>query len=75
MPELAVVLAAYNEAENLAPLVEAMEDIGQPLPLVVVDDDSQDGTGPPNSSPLDSAKSWWSIVRTAWDLVRHHKQV
>ena len=45
LPELAVVLATYNEAENLAPLVEALENLGQDLLLVVVDDDSQDGTG------------------------------
>lgn len=45
MPELAVVIATYNEAENLAPLVEALEDLGQDLHLVVVDDDSPDGTG------------------------------
>ena len=40
-----MVIATYNEAENLAPLVEALEDLGQELHLVVVDDDSPDGTG------------------------------
>ncbi len=45
LPELAVVLPTYNEAENLAPLVEALEDLGEDLLLVVVDDDSHDGTG------------------------------
>ena len=45
MPELAVVIATYNEAENLGPLVEALENLGQDLHLVVVDDDSPDGTG------------------------------
>ena len=45
MPELALVLATYNEAENLPPLVEALEDLGDDLHLVVVDDDSPDGTG------------------------------
>ena len=45
LTELAVVLATYNEAENLVPLVEALEGLGQDLLLIVVDDDSQDGTG------------------------------
>jgi dolichol-phosphate mannosyltransferase len=45
LPELALVLATYNEAENLPPLVEALEESGEDLHLVVVDDDSPDGTG------------------------------
>ena len=45
MTELAVILATYNEAENLTQLVEALEDLGEDLQLVVVDDDSPDGTG------------------------------
>ena len=44
MPELALVLATYNEAENLPPLVEALEESREDLHLVV-DDDSPDGTG------------------------------
>ena len=40
-----MVLATYNEAENLPPLVEALEESGEDLHLVVVDDDSPDGTG------------------------------
>ena len=45
MPELAVILATYNEAENLGQLVEALECLELDLQLVVVDDDSPDGTG------------------------------
>ena len=45
MPELAVVLATYNEAENLPQLVEALEGLGEDLQIVVVDDNSPDGTG------------------------------
>ena len=45
MPELALVLATYNEAENLPLLVESLEESGEDLHLVVVDDDSPDGTG------------------------------
>ena len=45
LTELAVILATYNEAENLTQLVEALEDLGEDLQLVVVDDDSPDGTG------------------------------
>ena len=45
MPELAVVLATYNEADNLGRLVEALESLEIDLQLVVVDDNSPDGTG------------------------------
>ena len=45
LTELAVILATYNEAENLTQLVEALEDLGEDLQLVVVDDDSPDRTG------------------------------
>ena len=45
LPELAVILATYNEAENLPLLVEALEGLGEDLQLVVVDDCSPDGTG------------------------------
>lgn len=44
MTELAVVLATYNEADNLVPLVEALENLGEDLELFLVDDNSQDGT-------------------------------
>ena len=42
--QLAVVLATYNEVDSLAPLVEALESLGEDLCLIVVDDNSQDGT-------------------------------
>ena len=45
MSELAVILATYNEAENLTHLVEALESLREDLQLVVVDDNSPDGTG------------------------------
>ncbi len=45
LTELAVILATYNEAENLTQLVEALESLGEDLQLVAVDDDSPDGTG------------------------------
>ena len=44
MPELTLVLATGNEAKNLPPLFEALEESGEDLHLVV-DDDSPDGTG------------------------------
>ena len=40
-----MILATYNEAENLTQLIEALEGIGEDLQLVVVDDNSPDGTG------------------------------
>lgn len=42
--ELAVVLATYNEADNLMVLIEALEGLDQELQIVVVDDNSPDGT-------------------------------
>lgn len=45
MPELAVIIATYNEADNLGQLVEALEGLEEDLQLVVVDDNSPDGTG------------------------------
>lgn len=42
--ELAVVLATYNEADNLPVLVKALEGLDQDLHIVVVDDNSPDGT-------------------------------
>ena len=40
-----MILATYNEAENLTQLVEALESPREDLQLVVVDDNSPDGTG------------------------------
>jgi dolichol-phosphate mannosyltransferase len=45
VPELAVIIATYNEADNLGQLVDALEGLELDLQLVVVDDDSPDGTG------------------------------
>ena len=44
MPELAILLATYNEAENLPRLVAVLEGLGLDLHLLVVDDNSPDGT-------------------------------
>jgi dolichol-phosphate mannosyltransferase len=40
-----VVVPTYNEAENLAPLVSAILALDTGLEILVVDDDSPDGTG------------------------------
>jgi dolichol-phosphate mannosyltransferase len=46
MPRTLLTLATYNERENLRPLVEALLALGIPdLDLLVVDDNSPDGTG------------------------------
>lgn len=56
MPELAVILATYNEADNLGQLVEALEGLGEDLQIVVVDDDSPTGQALSlNSCRFDSA--------------------
>ena len=41
----AVVLPTYNEAENIRPLIRALLDAEPTLTVVVVDDNSPDGTG------------------------------
>ena len=45
VPELAIILATYNEADNLGQLVEALESLELDLQLVVADNNSPDGTG------------------------------
>ena len=43
--QLTIVIPTYNEAENLPRLVPALFDLGLDLRLLVVDDNSPDGTG------------------------------
>jgi dolichol-phosphate mannosyltransferase len=44
--KLVVVLPTYNEAENVAPMSEALFGLGVPgLDILIVDDESPDGTG------------------------------
>lgn len=46
MPRIMVVLPTYNEAPNLARMIEALRALGVPdLQMLVVDDNSPDGTG------------------------------
>ncbi|MHC4711779.1 MAG: polyprenol monophosphomannose synthase [Planctomycetota bacterium] len=40
-----VGIATYNEAENIGPLVRAILDLGLGLDVLVIDDNSPDGTG------------------------------
>ncbi len=42
---LFVVVATYNERENIAPLLAGLRDVGPRTQIVVVDDNSPDGTG------------------------------
>jgi len=46
MPELAVVAPTYNEAQNVRPLLDALEAalVGIDFEIIFVDDDSPDGT-------------------------------
>ena len=45
-PELSVIVPSFNERDNIAPLVEKLEAAlaGIPFEVIVVDDDSPDGT-------------------------------
>ena len=47
MPQLSVIVPAYNERDNLAPLTAALASAldGTDYEVVIVDDDSPDGTG------------------------------
>jgi dolichol-phosphate mannosyltransferase len=45
MPEVSVVLPTYNERDNIGPLIEAiLANLDWPTQIIVVDDDSPDGT-------------------------------
>ncbi|AMV38936.1 polyprenol monophosphomannose synthase [Planctomyces sp. SH-PL62] len=44
-PRVVVSLATYNEAENVAPLIEAIRDFAPDAAVLVIDDNSPDGTG------------------------------
>src|SRR5262249_20742900 len=47
-PDLSIVIPAYNEVENLAPLLAelraALDKVARPYEIVLVDDGSRDGT-------------------------------
>lgn len=45
MADTLVVIATYNEKENLAPLVKAVARLSVPLDILIIDDNSPDGTG------------------------------
>ena len=41
----ALVLPTYNERENIAAMVAAIQALPTPIHIIVVDDNSPDGTG------------------------------
>lgn len=45
MPETLVILPTFNERENLTPLIEMLVDLPLELGVLIVDDNSPDGTG------------------------------
>ena len=44
-PKLLISLATYNEAGNLKPLVETIRQFAPDSSILVIDDNSPDGTG------------------------------
>ncbi len=44
-PELLISLATYNEAGNLRPLVETIRQLRPACSILIIDDNSPDGTG------------------------------
>lgn len=59
-----VVLPTYNERENLASLVRRLLDLGLGLNILVVDDDSPDGTGEIASALAKSEENVHLLRRT-----------
>ena len=45
MPQTLLVLPTYNEMENIRPMVERLLDLETVIDVLVVDDNSPDGTG------------------------------
>jgi len=45
MPSALIVIPTCNEAENLPPLVDAIQALGRGFEILIVDDNSPDGTG------------------------------
>ena len=45
MNETLIIVPTYNERENLVPLTERVLALPVPLDLLIVDDNSPDGTG------------------------------
>ena len=56
-----IVVPTYNERENLLPLIEQMEGLGLGLDVLVVDDNSPDGTGR-LAQELAAACSWLHVM-------------
>ena len=44
-PRAVVIIPTYNEAENVPPLVERIFGLEEPVDVIIVDDNSPDGTG------------------------------
>jgi dolichol-phosphate mannosyltransferase len=63
-PRLTIILPTYNEAENIAEFIPKIEERfrGEPFRLVVVDDDSPDGTAA-------VARGLGAALRYAYDRV------
>ena len=45
MPDTLIILPTYNEADNLRPMTERLMAMEPALEVLVVDDNSPDGTG------------------------------
>ena len=62
---LVICLPTYNERENLEPMVSALErvthDVGMPTRVLVIDDDSPDGTGE-IADRLAAEHSWVDVL-------------
>ena len=45
MPKFLVILPTYNEVENLKHVISQLQDLNLDIQILVVDDNSPDGTG------------------------------
>jgi len=64
---VSIILPSYNERDNIIPLIDAIrkifEDRSEGCEIIVVDDDSPDGTGPAVSDRFGEDKSVRCVIR------------
>jgi len=63
----AIIIPTYNERENIPPLVEAIAQLGLEIDVVIVDDNSPDGTGA-IADALREKHGWVHVLHRAGKL-------
>lgn len=68
MPQVQVIVPTYNEAENIGELVPMLLDLPLDLGVIVVDDNSPDGTGTLADALAEENPGYVSVVHRAGKL-------